>query len=153
MNESLLRIVEASCIHILEHAAFLFTEQMLPEDYPESASQWLPIGVRLEYEGPRSGELRLWIAEPLSRTIAQNMLGLDEMEDCSEEKEMDAVKEILNMILGNFLTEAFGTEVVFHLGIPRIIPEKLLDESLENPYRFWLSAENHPLLISIHPES
>lgn len=151
MTESIVNIAEASTVNILEGAAFIFTEKLAPEEIPQVSESWTQIGVRLEYEGPHSGELRMWIDEPLSKIIAQNMLGLEESEECSEEKEMDAVKEILNMILGNYLTEAFGTEDIYHLGIPRIIPGKLFEESVECPLRFWLSAEEHPMLVSIHP--
>lgn len=152
MNPSVVEIAEQSTTKILESATFLFTDKLAPEEIPDMEANWQQVGVRLEYHGPHSGELRMWINEPLSKIIAQNMLGLDESEECSEEREMDAIKEVLNMILGNFLTEAFGTDDVFHLGIPRIMAEKEIADSLSNPLRFWLNVEGQPLLVSIHPD-
>jgi|GEM_PF-909267 len=152
MSEQLIEAAREASVRILECAAFLFTEELAPESIPPHESEWHQIGVSLEYTGPVNGELRMWLSEPLSKTITANMLGVDNRDECSEEREVDAVKEILNMILGNYLTDAYGLEAIFHLGIPRILPPHALLDSYDDLH-FWLDAEGEPFLLSIHPQA
>jgi CheY-specific phosphatase CheX len=151
MSDQLINAAREASVRILECAAFLFTDSLPPESVPQHGSQWHQIGVSLEYNGPVNGELRMWLSEALSKTIAVNMLGIEMGENCPEEREVDAVKEILNMILGNYLTEAYGLDAVFHLGIPRLLHPKMLAESYTDLH-FWLDAEGQPFLLSIHPQ-
>ena len=151
MANDLTTIARDSTLRILEGAAFLFTDLLEPESTPGRKEHWAQLGVRLDWTGPVKGEMRLWINDALAKVIAINMLGLEDGVPCPREREIDAVKEVLNMVVGNFLTEAFGTEAVFHLGIPQTLLSASIVESLDAQDRFWVSAEEQPILVSVHP--
>lgn len=132
-------------VRILEEAAFLFSDDLAPADRPDHT--WQPIGAGLEYEGSEdAGHVQVWADADMVRSLASNMLGLDEEDPESGAHVADALKELLNMVLGNVLTEVWGTEPVFHLGIPT-----LLDGSEWNPQAatrgLWLSVEGHPVVF------
>ncbi|MEN9353738.1 MAG: hypothetical protein RL318_1063 [Fibrobacterota bacterium] len=132
-------------VRIMEEAAFLFSDDLPPADRPDA--DWQPIGATLRFEGnDQSGSLLVWADVDMVRSLASNMLGLDEDDPASGMHVADALKELLNMILGNVLTEAWGTAPVFHLGIP-----ELLDASEWNPHTaargLWLSVEGHPVVF------
>ena len=150
MQQEQLDMAKEAAIRILERAAFLFTDEIEDEQCPKANSKWGQKGVALDYQGPVSGELRLWMPESLSRLAAANMLGLDEGAPMSEKEEDDAVKEILNIILGIYLTEAYGTEPVFQLGIPRVLPTEEWKISLMASGHFWMAVEGFPVLLSVH---
>lgn len=152
MIDVLLGHLRSSAERILEGAAFLFTDELQPMDIPSPHQEWGQVGVRLEFHGPHSGELRMWLPLSLSRMVAVNMLGLDDSEDCSEEKELDAVKEILNMILGNYLTDAYGVQDVYQLGIPRVLHPDEFAPTLDYPH-LWLSVEGQPFLLALYGDS
>ncbi len=140
----------AAAEHIFEGAAFLFIDELLPESKPAKGSNWNQIGVGLEYIGPTRGEVRLWVTESLARTIAVNMIGLDDADTCPRSKIIDAVKEVLNMIVGNFLTDAFDPDDVFNLGIPVELQAEQVSESYSDAAHLWLDVEGNPTLISLH---
>lgn len=132
-------------VRILEEAAFLFSDDLPPADRPDA--DWQPVGATLSFEGNgQSGALHVWADVAMVRSLASNMLGLDEDDPESGAHIADALKELLNMILGNVLTEAWGTEPVFHLGIP-----ELLDASEWSPHvaarGLWLTVEGHPVVF------
>lgn len=145
IHEILSRVVP----HILEGAAFVFTDDLPPEQRPPT-SEWSAQGVRLTFEGPISGDLRLWAEKSFMIVLAANMLGIEPDDENAEAKAEDALKETLNMIVGTFLTDAYGNEPVFHLGIPESIDATLLSESVADPLNVWLNAEDHPVLFSLH---
>lgn len=150
MHESLIDTAKESAIRILERAAFLFTDEIDSTSIPALGSNWNQKGVALEYTGPVCGELRMWMPESLSRMVAANMLGLDDGAPMELEEEEDALKEILNIILGIYLTEAYGTEPIFHLGIPRVLSTVEWADSVKTEGHFWLAVEGVPVLISVH---
>ena len=132
-------------VRILEEAAFLFSDDLAPADRPDHT--WGPVGASLEYEGIEdSGHIQVWADEAMVRSLASNMLGLDEDDPESAAHIADALKELLNMILGNVLTEVWGTEPIFHLSIPI-----QLDSSDWDPRSasrgLWLSVEGHPVVF------
>ncbi|HSQ43276.1 MAG TPA: chemotaxis protein CheX [Fibrobacteraceae bacterium] len=149
--ESMVSIARNSAERILGGAAFLFLEDVSPEETPDMAV-WTALGMKLSYEGPVRGELRLWLEEGLAHTLAVNMLGLEDGETIPLARELDAAKEILNMVVGNFITEAFGSEDVYHLGIPEVLDRSEIEESLATPKHFWVDIEGKPALFSLHQE-
>jgi len=143
-------LLKESLVKVLEGAAFVFTDELPPERIPEHGKSWGAIGVGLEFEGSlQRGTVDLWLSEELSDMIAINMLGLEPSDECTEEQSRDASKEILNMVVGIFLTEAFGVEEVFHLGIPRIIPDSAFAESSKLANHFWIDADGHSVMMSL----
>ena len=108
---------------VLASLAFAFV--MPGEDIPPAGEVML---AEIDFTGPFNGTLRLTIPDELSPMLAENMLGI-EQEECGEEIQHDALKELLNVICGNLLPRIAGTEPVFNLSSPRIVTDEEAAES------------------------
>jgi len=150
MSPNQLTLIKDTVVRVLEGGAFLFVDEIALEATPSPGSNWEQLGVSIDYEGPHLGEIRFWVPKSLANSVAVNMLGLSEDTVVSEQQELDAIKEMLNMIAGNFLTDAFGVEDVYHLGIPFSLLPQDIEVSTNSPDHLWVSAEDHPVLVSIH---
>ena len=105
---------------ILQAQAFMFSEPGLIEDceMPEEGAVEVAIG----FSGPASGTLELLCGLDFSRELAANSLGAEPEDIEDDDEAIDAVKELLNVVCGRFLTEKYGDGAVFHLEIPRARP-------------------------------
>ena len=128
---------------ILEEAAFIFSEPLEGPDQP--GDEWTPVGVERLWEGPSNGLMRLWADSSLLPVLAANLLGIEEDDPLCAEKGLDAVKEILNMIVGNSLTEAWGPGPIFQLHIPEsVVTPSFVSDRVDG---VWLSGEGRPMLL------
>jgi hypothetical protein len=137
---------------IVGDAAFMFTDPLDPSARP-ALSGWEVLGVRLSFSGDVSGEFRFWAPVAFSSTVASNMLGLDASDHIPDEKRKDALKEIVNIIVGNFLTDMFGTDVVATLGLPKLIDQSSLPADYGSADALWLAIEGDPVLCIMRIES
>jgi CheY-specific phosphatase CheX len=137
---------------ILGEAAFIFTDA-LDESARPSCNNWDASGVSLIFTGTPSGELRMWVGKGFACFAAANMLGLDEGCDEARQKGLDALKELLNMIVGNFITAAYGEAGVFDLGIPRNLAHEDMAVDFSHPHSFWLEADGNPVLFVIEVDT
>ncbi len=138
-----------SAIRVLEGAAFLFTDVLPDERRPDTVKEWNPIIASLWYNGPNQGVCELWISPGLAKIVAQNMLGLDSVDSIPENKYQDSAKELLNMVVGNFLTDAFGVDDVYHLGIPELIFPTEVPPEAESSLHVWIDVEGEPVLFRL----
>lgn len=67
------------------------------------------------YQGVFDGDLTIICQGPFLDVLARNVLGVEDDAAISDEERWDAVKELANIISGNFLVEAYGEETVFDL--------------------------------------
>ncbi len=134
---------------ILEEAAFIFTDELSPEDRPHVDS-WKADGVRLDFKGNPSGHLHMWASDGFAVYAASNMLGIDPDAEHAKEKGMDALKEILNMVVGNLITELYGESPVFDLGLPTQLSIDHLKADMSDASGIWLSAEENPVLFTFY---
>lgn len=135
---------------VLESAAFIFTDQLSAAEIP-LVDTWEAEGVGLSFTGTtRSGELHMWVSTGFACIAAANMLGVDAQSDSAQAKGLDALKELLNMVVGNFLTAAFGDEQVFELGLPLSLPHETLIQENSCEQQIWLQAEDNPVLFTIY---
>lgn len=144
MNAEMRQAVELVSIRILEEAAFLFAGPMDAETARPTAG-WNACGVKLSWSGPNSGTMRAWMEPGLLPILAANMLGLEEDDPEAARKGLDALGEILNMVVGNCLTEAWGPGPVFHLDTPAPVAAELVDSDLDDG--FWIVAEDRIVLF------
>ena len=133
---------------ILEEAAFVFTDSLLPEDVPDP-STWEASGVALRFFGTPSGEMRMWASNGFSRCVAANMLGVSEDDPAAAEKGLDALKESLNIIVGNYLTAIYGEAPIFDLGLPEPVDRERLERDFDDPGAVLLAADDHPVLFVV----
>jgi hypothetical protein len=146
MSDNKINNTAAAVINrIIGDAAFMFIDSVGANARP-ALETWQPLGVALSFSGDISGEFTFWAPPALARGFATNMLGVDSSESISPEKEKDALKEIVNIIVGNFLTEMFGTGVEATLGLPCLIDRTVLASDYGDPDALWLTVENEPIV-------
>lgn len=78
------------------------------------------LNVRVEYSGKHNGELGLIMEQPLALLIAARILGAESTADVSEEMIEDAIRELINVVCGHFVTLMYGYTPVLKLSIPRV---------------------------------
>jgi CheY-specific phosphatase CheX len=71
----------------------------------------------VDFAGARRGRLTLSVSNTLLPSIAANMLGDEEP---SREEQLDALKEVANVICGNVLPAVAGPTAIFALNAPRL---------------------------------
>jgi CheY-specific phosphatase CheX len=103
---------------MFEGLAFMISMPQADGDPPSIPS---PVSVRVAFDGPLSGTLVLTAAEDMLPALARNMLGLDGTSQPSLEDQMDALKELVNVICGNLLPALTGTEAVFDVHSPELL--------------------------------
>jgi chemotaxis protein CheY-P-specific phosphatase CheC len=98
------------------------------------------------FKGIINGEVSIVAPESFLSTLAGNVLGIDENEATQEEKE-DAFREMNNVLTGNFLTEAYGADIVFDVILPTIKQANAIDlkSLLESRVVFKCSADSNPV--------
>jgi len=132
---------------VFEDAAFVFTDRPAEGDLP-AEGMWEAGGAAVSFTGTPSGTLHLWAADGFARAAAANMLGLDEAAG-PVDSGADALRELLNIIAGNLLTELYGTEPLFNLGIPQALAARELAADMRHENAVWLAAEGSAVLLTL----
>lgn len=137
---------ESVITDILGNGAFIFADPLPDKDRPDIA-KWDAMGVSLSFTGPHNGILSLWTQVAFLRSLSSNMLGIEDGTGIPIAQLVDALKEILNMIVGNLLTEIYSSDPVFDLGLPQLQPRQSLAQSISSGVPVWFSAEGEPILF------
>lgn len=103
---------------VLEKMAFMFGELAEEDEMPPSVES--AVEASMTFSGPFKGGLALAVPAKMCPELAANILGIDPDEEGAVEKAHDALKEVLNVICGNVLTEMAGVDPVFDLSVPEI---------------------------------
>ncbi len=114
------RAMENAVISVLNDMASTRASVIKPENLPRFDHAL--IHAHITFEGPSSGELGLLMDPGFAADLASRILGMDESGDLLQDMVLDAVKELLNVVCGQFLTQRFGYEPAFTLGVPRVFP-------------------------------
>lgn len=134
---------------VVEKMAFMFSDE-----FEEGAS---PAGVRdairafMEFRGPIEGTIALAVAKDLCPEIAANSLGLEPDDEDAISKSDDALKELLNVICGNFLTRVSGDEPIFDLTVPQVedLDPEQWDALAQREGTCSFLVEDYPALIRV----
>ena len=140
-------LLKSVCEMVLEQIAFLFSESA-EERVDISGDDWY-YGT-MEFCGPLLGTMQIATRYQLSRLLAANMLGVEPEEEQSVRCAGDAVKELLNIVCGRFLTEAFGEDTVFTLSAPDVFTKSstfITETMYENAV--CIKVEQEILLIMV----
>ncbi|MBP7936005.1 MAG: chemotaxis protein CheX [Phycisphaerae bacterium] len=106
---------------ILANLAFMFTDD--EESEPSDQDVWLETSVR--YLGPNRGTLVFHCPRRFTTGLAANLLGVDPEAPQVDNQSEDAVKEFMNILCGQLVTQFFGSQDIYNLSIPqcRVLPE------------------------------
>ncbi|MBD3392843.1 MAG: hypothetical protein GF418_12120 [Chitinivibrionales bacterium] len=133
---------------VFEDAAFVFSDTLEPSKRP-LAGTWDAQGVSLSFTGEHSGTLRMWASRGFACYAAANMLGVEEGSPGAREKGMDALRELLNIVVGNYLPLVYGEDPVFDLGLPQELFPAHLDRDRGDPGAVWLEAEGNAVMFVV----
>ena len=143
-NEILIKV----CCDVFESLSFMFGEAIDLDEVDSESESF--INVSISYKGDRAGAIILIVSAETAKILAYNILGIDEdEEDLPFESSMDALKELLNTICGQFITSRYGDEPVFDLTVPetKIISLDEWQESVDSGNFLSLNVEDEPILI------
>ncbi len=129
---------------VLERFAFMFMDPLDKAEWPADPAEAFE-EVTIEFTGPQRGGLALVAGREFGLSLAANVLGREKNE-VQPELVPDAIKELVNVICGEYLERLAGKRVVFHLTIPRIsvINASQAREFVERPETLCLSIDGHP---------
>ena len=103
-------ILTTAIFEVFEKMFYVFSEPL------QSEGENYQMKSAINFSGPVSGEIHIFLNRPIAEMMVTNMLGLDEGE-INESIMADCIKESINMICGNFLRK-LDPDRVFHLSIP-----------------------------------
>lgn len=136
-------VLEGILSNVLQEQAFMFAEHFDGE--PEIPAPPF-MQARIHFAGPFDGYLGLVFPVDLSVELIANVLGLDPEEIDAEDDAADALKELLNVVCGQFLAAAFGQTLVFDLATPSVT-----QIDAEGWQAQWTKRETTALLVEDEP--
>lgn len=136
-------------LKVLEDWAMMIVEEVLDATVEvfDANQNFYMSWVKLE--GVISGAVSIVAQEPFMRCLAHNLLADDENEPTFEDCK-DAFKEMSNVLAGNFLTEAYGEDVVFDLISPNVseVPFEEVERFTKRNIVFTFVADDSPVAIT-----
>jgi chemotaxis protein CheY-P-specific phosphatase CheC len=132
--------------HVLMSMVSLSPRIMDAADMPEVKSDAL--NVRIEYTGEHAGELGLIIEKPLATLMAARILGMEQTKDVYDDMIEDALRELLNVVCGHFVTLMYGYTPVLKISLPKVftIGSAVCNVLRTNPNVCTFMVEDSPLL-------
>jgi CheY-specific phosphatase CheX len=149
MENDIIEILEEIFYEVLEKLAFMFAEPTQKEELSFSKSD--NIKASMSFSGDKSGQLSLIVPREMSNELATNILGIEPGDELTEEQAYDSLRELLNVICGQFLTTFAGYEPVFSLSIPDItkIDEKDCRSFSDDENTVGFLVDSYPILIGV----
>jgi chemotaxis protein CheY-P-specific phosphatase CheC len=145
MQNNLNHIMVSVAESIFEQVAFVFTDDIGIHCRPQD-SNWDALGAELKFTGTKNGTIHLWLESTLATSIALNMLAAEE--PVEKEKAIDAVREMCNIISGNFITTAYqNADIILH--IPDSLDTKELQVDFNDPVGIWFSSDDGAILVLV----
>ena len=134
---------------VLEKQAFMFADPVDKEDLPSIEADC--IRARIGFTGEMDGELVLLVPGEMCAEIAANILGTDADDELSIQRGQDALKELLNVTCGQFLTTFAGEKPVFDLSVPEIttLDAEGWQASLDDSDTLAFLVDESPALLRI----
>ena len=135
---------------VIENLAFMFGDPAQKDDLPQFADDCAV--ALIGFNGPSSGELRLVAPADIAVELAMNVLGLDSVDDASDETAIDALGELMNVTMGQLITAIAGTEPVFNLTPPQVELRGGADKwtaMLNDDQSVAFMIEDYPVLLKL----
>ena len=117
-NEYKEELSEVFC-DVLMNYAFMFGDSCPKNELPLNGDNH--IHATISFGGDQAGILGISTSSNLCLQLAANVLGIDIEEENSMSEAYDALKELINIVCGQFLTKVYGDTGIFDLSPPNII--------------------------------
>lgn len=146
-QQTLRETLNNAVCRVLEQTAFMFPE---PADMLDGISfdDIKFVLTELSFSGDECGEVFLIVPDEFCAELSANMLGEDIDDADPKDKRIDALKEILNIIAGQLLTDIYGEKAMFNLTAPKVkdLPQDEFFSIIDkNEYACSISDE-HPII-------
>jgi hypothetical protein len=145
-NNNLSGAVRDVLIRVLEEWAMMMTDSITtPEGHFEQASAYYSSTVAFS-GGSRQGTCAIFCQKPFLAALGFSLLEPEDSDD--ETMQLDALGEMGNVICGNFVTEAFGADDVYHLSIPtcRVVDQLAFTEAFATEHCICLADDTAVVL-------
>jgi len=116
-------------LHVFEDLGFLLPSAEINADQADAETQ---AAVTVTFSGPVDGMILLTLSGPILPVLTANMLG-DEL-PTTEAQEIDALKEVCNVICGNLLPNLINEDAVFDIHPPQVTDVKSIESFLQKPF-------------------
>ncbi len=116
MDKELQEALAKVMLMAFEEMGFVFPEAQMTKEQGNSEAE---VAVEASFFGPFKGKIILQICGGLLPSITANMLGSDSPPD--RDLQLDAIKELSNVVCGNLLPLIGGAKEVFHIMPPRVL--------------------------------
>lgn len=103
-------------IDVFEKQAFAFVDVCSKDELENNSDSHFY--THITFSGPVNGKVGMAIPIHLGEELATSILGIEPGELVNQTDVADALKELLNVTCGQFLTASYGNKPVFHLDIP-----------------------------------
>jgi CheY-specific phosphatase CheX len=149
MNDTVHPLKKVS-LKVLEEWAMMLVDEIEKPTYEVMASNESLFVSSVHFNGIISGTISILSQRQFMKTLSNNLLGNNGSEDSMPEDEFDAFREMGNVLTGNFLTEAYGNDVIFELLKPSVyeISDNQVDSFFKSKVVFGFSADDAPLIIT-----
>lgn len=112
----------------------------------------------VDFAGPKKGTVCIVVQDNFMDSLTKNLLGLEPAAQVTEADKQDALKEMSNVLTGNFLTEAFGNTDVFDVVLPLVhkvgydVVEKVLKNTSDSKKALYYLADGEPVAFTFESE-
>lgn len=139
-----MEIIETVVSEVMEQLAFIFADRIDAHELSETIED--PVRVTLGFSGASSGRLELITTKTITRELATNITGDDEV---TPEAAQLTLMEVANIVCGRLLTEIAGTTPVFDLHTPAIEPwsADCWQEAMSDAAVVAFLSDDQPLLV------
>lgn len=133
----------------LETLAFMFAEPVDKGELPTEHAEF--IQVKMGFSGQLDGTIVLLVPAVMPIHIAANVLGMEPDDEFVVERGIDAVKEVLNVTCGRFLTLYAGESPVFDLSVPATsqCDAQSWQDMLKAPNTLAFLVDDVPVLLAL----
>jgi chemotaxis protein CheY-P-specific phosphatase CheC len=134
---------------VLEKMVFMITESLEDDELDDQVENLLR--AEMEFSGSLSGKVVLAAQSELCAEIAENMLGIDP-DDVNQSSLEDALREILNMACGQYLTSRWGEDQVFDLTVPHVeeFNSEQWSELAQEEKSMVIDAEGYQMVAAVY---
>ena len=149
MTNSSKKTLAEVIVAVLENQAFIFADVVDNAEAPPLPEEHHV--VQMAFIGPVCGGLTMVFPAVMCAEVAANMLGLDEDDELAIAGGQDALKELVNVVCGQVLTEVAGEEPVFDLTVPEIstMDQEAWDKMLRDSETVALLVDDEPVLARL----
>ncbi len=153
MNSVQRDVLEKTTLLALEEWGLMLCDRSeeVAEHYFADVSGLLLASMR--FQGILKGQIYVLVQEAFSEALCRNLLAKESEEAVSHDEKEDVLRELCNVILGNYLTEAYGDDTVFELTLPmvRAISGSDLERFFNNDLQLAVIADDQPLAVAVGP--